>query len=189
MQGVLFNVDTPLHDMEIMTEEEKLRILYEFSGKKTEHPPGKTIRQQFEEQVEKNPENAALTGPALELKPKRPAPEQPAGPGNDKYETLTYRELNAKANRLAHQLIEKGVKPNTITGLMVEPSLEMIVGILAILKAGGAYLPLDLTYPPSRIEYMLLDSNARIILTQDENIFTAVGKKIFEQELIDITTP
>ncbi|MBJ7968240.1 AMP-binding protein, partial [Bacillus cereus] len=70
---------------------------------------------------------------------------------------LTYWELNEKSNQVAALLREKGVKPDTVVGIMVERSIEMIVGMMAILKAGGAYLPIDPEYPEDRIRYMLED--------------------------------
>ena len=80
---------------------------------------------------------------------------------------LTYGELNRKANQLAHYLInEKQVKPDTLVGICVERSLEMVIGILAILKAGGAYVPLDPEYPEARLKYMLDDANLTTVLTQ-----------------------
>ncbi|MCP4150492.1 MAG: amino acid adenylation domain-containing protein, partial [bacterium] len=77
---------------------------------------------------------------------------------------ITYRELNKKSNQLACRLEEKGVRANTIVGIMLKPSLEMIVGIMGILKAGGAYLPVDPIYPRERKNYMLADSSAKLIL-------------------------
>jgi len=82
--------------------------------------------------------------------------------------TLTYRELNEKGDRLEIQLRQRGVRPDTIVGLMVEPSIEMAVGILGILKAGGAYLPIDPQYPAERIDYMIKDSGTGLILTENE---------------------
>ncbi|WP_144668636.1 AMP-binding protein, partial [Bacillus altitudinis] len=98
---------------------------------------------QFEEQVKKSPETKAVVFEDNEL---------------------TYQELNERANQLAYQLREKGVKREDFIGIMTERSVEMIVGILGVLKAGGAYLPLDPTYPSERIEYMLQDSGAKYVL-------------------------
>ncbi|MEA5498288.1 non-ribosomal peptide synthetase [Limnoraphis robusta Tam1] len=81
---------------------------------------------------------------------------------------LTYRELNVKANQLAHYLQTLGVKPEVLVGICVKRSLEMIVGILGILKAGGAYVPLDPTYPKERLAFMLEDSSVRVLLTQQK---------------------
>ncbi|MBT7088207.1 AMP-binding protein, partial [bacterium] len=103
-------------------------------------------------------------------------------------EQLTYEELNAKANQLARVLRVKGVKPETIVGIMVERSLEMIVGILGILKAGGAYLPLDPEYPKARISYMLQDSKTKILLTQGK-FLGSMSKLGFEGEVLDLKTP
>ncbi|WP_259375544.1 non-ribosomal peptide synthetase [Azohydromonas lata] len=81
-------------------------------------------------------------------------------------EALSYGDLNARANRLAHRLIALGVRPETKVGLAVERSIEMVVGVLAILKAGGAYVPLDPDYPADRLAYMVQDSGIALLLTQ-----------------------
>lgn len=81
-------------------------------------------------------------------------------------QALSYRELNARANRLAHYLRERGVRPNELVGLCVERSADMVVGLLGILKAGGAYLPLDPTYPQDRLAFMLEDAGAPILVTK-----------------------
>ena len=80
--------------------------------------------------------------------------------------SLTYDELDARANQLAHHLRALGVGPEVVVGLCVERSLEMLVGLLGILKAGGAYLPLDPDYPPERLAFMLADAGAPVLVTQ-----------------------
>lgn len=80
-------------------------------------------------------------------------------------QVLTYRELNQRANRLAHYLQSRGVRPNVLVGLCVERSVDMVVGLLGILKAGGAYVPMDPAYPSDRLVYMLEDSQAAVLLT------------------------
>src|SRR4029077_1137063 len=80
--------------------------------------------------------------------------------------SLTYRELDARANQLAHHLRALGVGPEVVVGLCVERSLEMLIALLGILKAGGAYLPLDPDYPPERLAFMLEDSHAPLLRTQ-----------------------
>ncbi|NLF45629.1 MAG: amino acid adenylation domain-containing protein [Syntrophomonadaceae bacterium] len=132
-------------ELEIISEQEKEQQLYEFNDTQSDYPRGKTIHELFAEQVGKTPDKTAVVF-------------------EDK--NLSYRELNDKASCLAKVLREKGVQPGEIVGLMVPRSLEMITGILAILKAGGAYLPIDTDYPPERIEYMLEDSGARLLLAQ-----------------------
>src|SRR4029077_4711930 len=81
-------------------------------------------------------------------------------------EHLTYRELNGRANQLAHHLVSLGVGPDVLVGILVERSLEMVVGLLGILKAGGAYVPLDPAYPSERVAFMLEDSEVAVLLTQ-----------------------
>lgn len=78
---------------------------------------------------------------------------------------MSYRELNEKANSLAYQLRKNGVTNNTIVGVLQERSFEMLIAILAVLKAGGSYIPIAPDYPNDRINYMLKDSNASILLT------------------------
>src|SRR5207253_11488055 len=80
---------------------------------------------------------------------------------------LTYRQLNARANQLAHHLQALGVGPDVLVGLCVERSLEMVVAMLGILKAGGAYVPIDPEYPQDRIDFMLADSKPPVLLTQE----------------------
>ncbi|WP_284386550.1 AMP-binding protein, partial [Pseudomonas putida] len=81
-------------------------------------------------------------------------------------QTLSYGELNRRANQLAHKLIERGVGPDVLVGIAVERSLDMVVGLLGILKAGGAYVPLDPGYPEDRLSHMFADSGITLLLTQ-----------------------
>ena len=135
-----------MQSLDILSEKEKYQLLYEFNNTETDYPKDKTIHQLFEEQVEKTPKNIAVV---FENK------------------QLTYRELNKKTNQLAHFLLSKEVKPDSLVGICVERSLEMIVGLLGILKAGGAYVPIDPTYPKDRISYMLEDAECGIVLSQE----------------------
>jgi amino acid adenylation domain-containing protein len=144
---VATKTNVKLCEIDIVSEYEKNKLLEEFNDTKTSYPKDKTIKELFEEQVEKTPNNIAVVY-------------------EDKQ--LTYKELNERANSLARVLRDKGVKEETIIGIMVERSLEMIVGMMGILKAGGAYLPIDPEYPEDRIKYMLEDSNALILLTQNK---------------------
>ncbi|HLP46101.1 MAG TPA: amino acid adenylation domain-containing protein, partial [Candidatus Kapabacteria bacterium] len=121
------------------------KILDEFNRTEVGFPGDKTIHGLFEEQVERTPEYTAVIF------------------GNRK---LTYRQLNEKANRLARVLRDKGIGPDTLVGIMVERSLEMIVGIFGILKAGGAYLPISTSNPVMRIVHLLKESGTKILLTQ-----------------------
>ncbi len=143
-----------LKDIEIISEQEKERVLYKFNDTYTEYPNDKTIGQLFLEQVEKYPDRVALSGfgqesgvPIL-------------------HRELTYRVLYGEAQRLADRLMAKGIEPDTIVGLMLERSLEMITGILGILLAGGAYMPIEMGYPDERISYMLADSGAPLLVSR-----------------------
>jgi amino acid adenylation domain-containing protein len=91
---------------------------------------------------------------------------------------LTYRELNRRANRLAHYLRKLGVGPEVLVGICVERSLEMIIGLLGILKAGGAYLPLDPTYPRPRLSFMLADGEVRIVLAQEHSLHKLIAHNV-----------
>jgi amino acid adenylation domain-containing protein len=154
-----------LSGIEIISKEEKKQLLVDFNNTESIYPKDKTIPGLFAEQVEKTPDNTALIG---QIPNKAESSGQVLNAFGDIQ--LSYSELNEEANRLAFYLKEKGVKPDTIVGIMVERSLRMIIGILGILKSGGAYLPIDPEYPEERITYMLKDSNAKILLK--ENDFT-----------------
>jgi amino acid adenylation domain-containing protein len=145
LERVVDRVEIQLQAIEILSVEEKKQILFDFNDTMAEYPKGKTIQELFEEQVERTSNQIAVIF---------------------EDEQLTYGELNEKANRLARVLRDQGVKPDEIVSIMVERSLEMIIGILGILKSGGAYLPIDPNYPLDRISYMLADSGTKILLTQ-----------------------
>ncbi|HEY0737985.1 MAG TPA: amino acid adenylation domain-containing protein [Herpetosiphonaceae bacterium] len=131
--------------LELLTEVERHQILFDWNRSEAEYPRDATLHQLIEAQVERTPATPAIVF---------------------KGSSLTYAELNARANQLAHYLRAQGVGPDVLVALCVERSLEMIVGMLAILKAGAAYLPLDPAYPAARIQYMLSHSRASVILTQ-----------------------
>ncbi|MFC2146102.1 amino acid adenylation domain-containing protein [Acidobacteriota bacterium] len=158
MENIIKNPIQPVHEIDILSEKEKLQLLVDFNDTTVDYPRDMTIHELFAEQVEQTPDYIAVTGPlAIEYRT---------------YMThmtyISYRELNEKSNQLASLLKEKGVGPDTITAIMVERSLEMIIGILGILKTGGAYLPIDPDYPVERINYMLADSGAEILLKNDD---------------------
>ncbi|MCK4259968.1 MAG: amino acid adenylation domain-containing protein, partial [Halanaerobiales bacterium] len=144
IKEVINNPEIRIGDIEVLSEKEMQQIIYDFNDTKTDFPKHVTIHQLFEEQVSKSPEKIALKFEEKEM---------------------TYIELNEKANQLARFLRNKGVKPNTIVGICVERSFEMIIGLLGILKAGGAYLPIDPDYPMDRINFTLEDSGTNILLT------------------------
>ncbi len=138
-----------ISDLQLLTPPELQQLLVEWNDTKTDYPQDKCIHQLFEEQVEKTPDAVAVVF---------------------ENQQLTYRELNNRANQLAHYLQKLGVKPEELVAICVERSLEMVVGLLGILKAGGAYLPLDPAYPQERLVFMLSDSQVKVILTQKKLI-------------------
>lgn len=147
LDSIFSDPDQTLSQLNILTPEEKQRLLIDFNDTQTLYVKDKCIHQLFEEQVESTPDNIALVLDNQEL---------------------TYRELNNKANQLAHYLLKKGIKPDTITGICLERSFEMIIGMLGILKAGGGYVPVDPAYPRERIDYIISDSHCRILLSSEK---------------------
>ncbi|MCS6844354.1 MAG: condensation domain-containing protein, partial [Caldilineales bacterium] len=149
--------DRPALDLPLMDAEELQRILVAWNDTAAPFPDNTTIHALIEAQAAAQPDAPAAIF-AL-----------PGGPA----ETLTYGELDRRANQLAHYLQRLGVGPNTLVGLLTERSLDMVVGILGILKAGGAYLPVDPAYPPDRIAFMLEDSGVRVLVTKEDILHTA----------------
>ncbi|TKH07857.1 non-ribosomal peptide synthetase, partial [Bacillus wiedmannii] len=144
LNQVLKNPNLAVKDTCIIAEEEK-ELLEEWNNSQTNIDLSLTFQDLFEEQVLKTPDQIAVVC-------------------NDQY--LTYKELNKKANQLAFILQSKGVSKESIIGVMVDRSLEMIIGMMGIFKAGAAYLPIDPNYPNERIEYMLQDSQAKCLLSK-----------------------
>ncbi|MGG0279141.1 amino acid adenylation domain-containing protein [Bacillus pacificus] len=144
--NIFENPKQKVAEIEIISEEDKRKSLVEFNNPKLDVPPQVTIHEMFERQAMIYPNSIAVTY---------------------EKEKITYKELNERANQLAHYLQKKGVGPDTLVGLCVERSLEMIVGILGILKAGGAYVPLDPTYPEQRLQYILEDASIQLFVTQE----------------------
>jgi amino acid adenylation domain-containing protein len=138
-----------LSDLEIVGEAERQQLLEEWNDTAASYPRNECIHRLFEKQAAQTPDAVAVI-----------------------YEEqqLTYAELDQRANQLAHHLRSRGVGAEVRVGLCVERSLEMIVGLLGILKAGGAYVPLDPTYPRERLRFMLADTAAPVLLTQQHLI-------------------
>jgi amino acid adenylation domain-containing protein/thioester reductase-like protein len=159
LEQITENPSIKLNEINVLTHEESNRVLYEFNSTKANYPLNMTVNQLFEEQAEKMPYNIAVT---------------------TKEERITYHELNSKSNQLAGVLRKKGIKPDDIIAIMINRSLEMIIGIMGVLKAGGAYLPIDPNYPHDRIQYMLKDSGAKLMLTSH----SVGGQCSFDSEII-----
>ncbi|MCF5710655.1 amino acid adenylation domain-containing protein, partial [Pseudomonas syringae] len=139
----------PLHSLSILPEQERHQLMVEFNATTLDYPLEQTIHGLFEAQVERTPQAVAVVHGDVRL---------------------SYRELNNRANQLAHHLRDIGVKPDSRVAICVERTESMVVGLLAILKAGGGYMPLDPAYPADRIAYMLQDSAPTAVLAQSTTL-------------------
>ncbi len=160
LEGIVNDSNRPIHEIPILSKAESAKLLVEWNGEKTSFPRHKCIHQLFEDNVASSPDSTALT-----ILPER-------GLQNSIARKYSYLDLNRLANQLAFRLRALGVNRGSRVVLCLERSLEMIVSVLAILKAGGAYVPLDTTYPRERLQRMLDDVQADIILTNSEYIDT-----------------
>lgn len=133
------------NNLPVLTETERHQLLIEWNATQTNYPLEKCLHHWIEDQVARTPDAIAVEFAD---------------------ETLSYRELNGRANQLAHYLQAKGITPDTLVGICVERSLEMVIGLLGILKAGGAYVPLDPTYPAERLVFMVQDAQTPVLLSQ-----------------------
>ena len=145
LEGIVRNPELSVSDLPILTEAERHQLLVEWNTTRGDYPEESCIHELFDAQARRSSDKVAVIFN-----------------GN----RLTYRELNLRANQLAHYLQKLGVGPETVVGICVERSLEMVTGLLGILKAGGAYLPIDPTYPKERLAFMLRDSQVPVLLTQ-----------------------
>lgn len=141
------NPHQKLSELPLLTEAERYQILVKWNDTKADYNYDSCIHQLFEEQVQKTPNATAVVF---------------------EDQKLTYRELNHRANQLAHYLQKLGVKPDVIVGICMERSPLIIVAILGILKAGGAYVPIDPKYPNERLNYILEDAKASLLLTRKQ---------------------
>ena len=146
LQGVASQPQQRIGLLPLLGADEQAQILDQWNRLQQAFPSRACVHQLIEAQAARAPQAIALTF---------------AG------QSLDYQQLNERANRLAHKLIEQGVGPNVLVGLAVERSLEMVIGLLAILKAGGAYVPLDPAYPQDRLQHMMQDSAIALLLTQE----------------------
>lgn len=146
-------LDNPLKEIErlnMLSEKERKKILYTFNETQAEYPMDKTMPELLDKQVEKNPNNIAVTCGTT---------------------AITYRELQDRSNRLAVRLQELGVGRDSVVGLAFYRSIEMVVAVWGVMKAGGAYLPIDPSSPPERAMHMLTECDANIILTHHAACF------------------
>ncbi len=146
LEGLTANPDQPIKDLPLFTADERQKILGTWNQTQTSYPDHLCLHELFEAQVQRQSQAIALIHEGQQL---------------------SYAQLNARANQLAHYLRGLGVGPEVVVGLCVERTVDMVVGLLGILKAGGAYAPLDPGYPKERLAFMLAETSAPVVLTLD----------------------
>jgi amino acid adenylation domain-containing protein len=147
LEAIVTNPHQPVSQFPLLSEAEQHQLLVEWNDTQVDYPKDLCVHQLFEAQSAQTPEAVAVEFEGQQL---------------------TYRELNDRANQVAHHLRSLGVGPDGLVGICVERSLEMVIGLLGILKAGGAYVPLDPSYPQERLAFMLEDAQVPILLTQQQ---------------------
>jgi len=146
LKGVINNPNQHLSELSLLSQTERRQLLEEWNTPAEHFSSELCVHELFERQAERTPGDVAVMFEETQL---------------------SYRELNERADKLAHRLRTLGVGPEQVVGVMLERSIEMIVGILATLKAGGAYMPLDASYPPERLQFMIEDAKPVVILTAE----------------------
>ena len=145
LEGIVANPEARVAELPILTEVERHQLLVEWNQTEVDYPHDKCVHQLFEAQVERTPDAIALTCDGAQM---------------------TYRELNQRANQLARYLQKLGVGSETLVGICLERSFEMVIALLGVLKSGGAYVPLDPENPQDRLAFILRDANVSVLLTQ-----------------------
>ena len=165
LEGMAPKSGEKLSTLPLLTEKERHQMLVEWNDTQANYRQDQCLHHLFEAQVERTPEAIALIF---------------------EDQSLCYRELNRRANQLAHHLQRLGVGPEVMVGIYLERSLEMVIGLLGILKAGGAYVPLDPAYPQERLDFMLTDTQAPVLITQTH--LTAWLAKIKNLQVVCLDT-
>lgn len=145
VEAALADPEQRVEELALLSDSDRQRLLLEWNDTEKPGPDWRNIRQVFEEQESHTPDSIAAIFEETHL---------------------SYRELNSRANQLAHYLREAGVGGETLVGICLERSLEVAIHILSVFKAGGAYLPLDPAYPKARLSFMLEDAGVRVLLTE-----------------------
>ncbi|MGZ5565277.1 MAG: amino acid adenylation domain-containing protein, partial [Chthoniobacterales bacterium] len=130
-----------------LSSAERRKVIFDWNQTRAEYPRDRCLHHLIEAQAERTPEAIAV---------------------EDESRVLTYRELNERANRLAHELQSRGVGPEILVGICLEPSTDLLAALLAVMKAGGAYVPLDPSYPPERLAFMVRDSGMQLVISQEK---------------------
>jgi amino acid adenylation domain-containing protein len=165
LDAVVRDADCAAARVEMLSAAERHQLLYEWNDTATEFPADKCVHQLFEEQVARTPNAVAVVFEG---------------------EELSYVQLNARANQLAHYLRELGVRPDDRVAICVERSFEMIIALLGVLKAGGAYVPLDPAYPKERLRYMLEDSGSSLVLTRKKLLATVLAEIGAKMPMVEV---
>lgn len=145
LESMLANPGQSVAEAPMLTERENRKLVVDWNATRSIHSSEKCVHQLFEEQVERDPNATAVI---------------------DRDRRISYRELDVRANQLAHDLRDRGVRPETLVGVSLERSIDMVVSLLGILKAGGAYVPIDPSYPKERFQFVVEDSGIEIVVTQ-----------------------
>jgi amino acid adenylation domain-containing protein len=147
LESIVSEPELSIDDLDLMTQAERQQLLVKWNDTRENFGEYEGLQQKFERQAEQRPHDVAVVDGGVQV---------------------TFGELNARANKLAHYLKKIGVAPEVSVGVFVERSANMIVALLGVLKAGGAYVPLDVAYPKERVDYVLQDSRARVLLTNEQ---------------------
>lgn len=145
LASVIKNPQQPIAALSMLSKKEHHILVNEWNNSATQYPKDRCIHQLFEQQAAQQPNAIALVY---------------------RDQKMTYHELEVMANQLSHYLIANGIQPDMPVGLYLERSADMVIGLLGILKAGGCYVPIDINYPPQRINYLVNNSNIQLLLTQ-----------------------
>jgi amino acid adenylation domain-containing protein/non-ribosomal peptide synthase protein (TIGR01720 family) len=156
LEGVVANPDQSISLLPFLAAAERHQLLIDWNDTATDYPRDKCIHELIEEQVRRSPDNVAAVFEGQQL---------------------TYRQLNERANQLAHHLMASGLEPEAPVGIFLERSFEMLIGLLGILKAGGAYVPLDPTLPKGRLAFILEDTRTSFLITQQRLVINLPARE------------
>ncbi|HET7112399.1 MAG TPA: amino acid adenylation domain-containing protein, partial [Pyrinomonadaceae bacterium] len=166
LQAIVAAPEQGLSELKLLTDEERRQLLYDWNDTAKQYQHDKCIHELIREQVERSPDAVALVF---------------------EDEQLTYKQLNERANQVAHYLHKRGVQPDQPVAIMMERSIEMVVSLLGTMKAGAAYLPLDPQYPQERLDFMLKDAGAPVLLTQDPVVWETIARESTDEPNTKIT--
>ncbi|HEV2920390.1 MAG TPA: condensation domain-containing protein, partial [Actinomycetota bacterium] len=155
--SVAVDPDRPLSELSLLENEERERLLVEWNDTAAEFPADDTLAAIFEDRVAQNPDAVAVIFDGV---------------------SLSYAELNARANRLAHRLRRVGVRSETVVGLCLERGLDAVVAVVAVLKAGGAYLPIDPDYPDERVRFLIRDAAAAVVIAHADRLADRLAEMV-----------